>query len=136
MAQSDPKRLGVSVDIKPHAYDPVANPELFEGVLARRVVAFLIDFLILSIPVVFVSMFIFVVGIVTFGLGFLIYGLLPARHAGGNRRHQQYGALRRACRRHAAPGLMYGHFMSSGFPSPLTSRTLRATVSPSRPRLT
>jgi uncharacterized RDD family membrane protein YckC len=76
MAQSDPKRLGVSVDIKPHAYDPVANPELFEGVLARRVVAFLIDFLILSIPVVFVSMFIFVVGIVTFGLGFLIYGLL------------------------------------------------------------
>ncbi len=76
MAQSDPRRLGVSVDIKPHAYDPVANPELFEGVLARRVVAFLIDFVILSIPVVFVSMFIFVVGVVTFGLGFLIYGLL------------------------------------------------------------
>ena len=74
--QFDPKRLGMSVDIKPHAYDPVANPELFEGVVARRVVAFLIDFLILSIPVVFVSMFIFVVGIVTFGLGFLIYGLL------------------------------------------------------------
>ena len=36
----------------------------------------LIDFLILSIPVVFVSMFIFVIGIVTFGLGFLFYGLL------------------------------------------------------------
>jgi uncharacterized RDD family membrane protein YckC len=66
----------MSVDIKPHAYDPIANPELFEGVVSRRVVAFLIDFLILSIPVVFVSMFIFVVGIVTFGLGFLIYGLL------------------------------------------------------------
>jgi uncharacterized RDD family membrane protein YckC len=74
--QFEPKRLGVSVDIKPHAYDPAANPELFEGVLARRVVAFLIDFVILSIPVVFVSMFIFVVGVVTFGLGFLIYGLL------------------------------------------------------------
>jgi len=74
--RADPKRLGMSVEIKPHAYDPVANPELFDGVLARRVVAFLIDFLILSIPVVFVSMFIFVIGIVTFGLGFLIYGLL------------------------------------------------------------
>lgn len=72
----DPKRLGVSVELKPHAYDPVASPELFEGVLARRVVAFLIDFVILSIPVVFVSMFIFVVGVVTFGLGFLFYGLL------------------------------------------------------------
>ena len=76
MATSEPRRLGVSIELKPHAYDPVANPELFEGVVARRVVAFLIDFLILSIPVVFVSMFIFVVGIVTFGLGFLFYGLL------------------------------------------------------------
>ena len=69
-----PKRIGVSIELKPHAYDPVANPELFEGVLARRVVAFLIDFVILALPVVFVSMFIFVVGIVTFGLGFLFYG--------------------------------------------------------------
>ena len=76
MAQSEPRRLGVSVELKPHAYDPATNPELFEGVLARRVVAFLIDFLILSVPVVFVSMFIFVIGIVTFGLGFLFYGLL------------------------------------------------------------
>ena len=76
MATSEPKRLGVSIELKPHAYDPAANPELFEGVVARRVVAFLIDFLILSIPVVFVSMFIFVVGVVTFGLGFLFYALL------------------------------------------------------------
>jgi uncharacterized RDD family membrane protein YckC len=76
MATSGPKRIGVSIELKPHAYDPAANPELFEGVVARRIVAFLIDFLILSVPVVFVSMFIFVVGIVTFGLGFLFYGLL------------------------------------------------------------
>ena len=76
MATSEPRRIGVSIELKPHAYDPATNPELFEGVVARRVVAFLIDFLILSIPVVFVSMFIFVVGIVTFGLGFLFYGLL------------------------------------------------------------
>ena len=76
MAASEPKRIGVSFEVKPHAYDPAANPELFEGVVARRIVAFLIDFLILSIPVVFVSMFIFVVGVVTFGLGFLLYGLL------------------------------------------------------------
>ena len=64
MAQSEPRRLGVSVELKPHAYDPATSPELFEGVVSRRVVAFLIDFLILSIPVVFVSMFIFVIGIV------------------------------------------------------------------------
>ena len=76
MAASEPRRIGVSFEVKPHAYDPAANPELFEGVVARRIVAFLIDFLILSVPVVFVSMFIFAVGIVTFGLGFFLYGLL------------------------------------------------------------
>ena len=76
MAASEPKRIGVSIELKPHAYDPATGPELFEGVMARRVVAFLIDFLILATPVVFVSMFIFVVGIVTFGLGFLFYALL------------------------------------------------------------
>ena len=43
MPQTEPKRIGVSIEVKPHAYDPRANPELFEGVLARRVVAFLID---------------------------------------------------------------------------------------------
>ena len=76
MAASDPRRIGVSIELKPHAYDPAANPELFEGVLARRLVAFLIDFVILAVPVLFVAMFIFVVGVVTFGLGFLFYGLL------------------------------------------------------------
>jgi uncharacterized RDD family membrane protein YckC len=45
-------------------------------VVARRMIAFVIDFVILAIPVVFVAMFIFVVGIVTFGLGLLFYGLL------------------------------------------------------------
>jgi uncharacterized RDD family membrane protein YckC len=76
MATSEPKRIGVSIELKPHAYDPAANPELFEGVLARRMLAFLIDFVILALPVAFAAMFIFVVGIVTFGLGFLFYGLL------------------------------------------------------------
>ena len=37
MATSEPRRLDVSIELKPHAYDPVANPELFEGVMARRV---------------------------------------------------------------------------------------------------
>jgi uncharacterized RDD family membrane protein YckC len=76
MATSEPKRIGVSIELKPHAYDPAANPELFEGVVSRRLVAFLIDFVILAVPVIFAAMFIFAIGIVTFGLGFLLYGLL------------------------------------------------------------
>lgn len=76
MASSDPKRIGVSIELKPHAYDPAVSPELFEGLLARRVVAFLIDFVILAVPVLFVAMFIFVVVGVTLGLGFFLYFLV------------------------------------------------------------
>mgnify|MGYP002633021501 CR=1 FL=1 len=67
----------MSMDIKPHAYDPDLNPELFEGVLARRVVAFLIDFVVIAVPVMLAAMFIFVFGIVTLGFGWALYWLLP-----------------------------------------------------------
>ncbi len=67
----------MSMDIRPHAYDPAANPELFDGVLARRVLAFFIDFLVIAIPVVLAAMFIFVFGIVTLGFGWVLYWLLP-----------------------------------------------------------
>jgi uncharacterized RDD family membrane protein YckC len=63
-------------DVRPHAYDPAANPELFEGVLARRVVAFIIDLIIIAIPLVAAAMFIFVFGLVTFGLGWAMFWLL------------------------------------------------------------
>ncbi len=62
---TDPRRIGVSIDVKPHAYDPAVNPELFEGVLARRFVAFLIDVTILAIPVMFAAIFIFIFGVIT-----------------------------------------------------------------------
>ena len=65
------------IDIKPHAYDPERTPELFEGVLARRVVAFVIDFVLIAVPVLLAAMFIFAFGIVTLGLGFALYWLLP-----------------------------------------------------------
>ncbi len=73
---SDPKRLGVSFELKPHAYDPAANPELFDGVPARRVIAFFIDLVIVAIPVVFVAMFILVFGLFTLGLGWMLFWLL------------------------------------------------------------
>ncbi len=73
---SGPGQIGTSFDVKPHAYDPAANPELFEGVLARRVVAFFIDVLIIVIPLVAAALFIFVFGLVTFGLGWALFWLL------------------------------------------------------------
>jgi len=67
----------MSIDIKPHAYDPAAQPELFEGVLPRRVVAFAIDFVIIAAPIVLGAMVIFAFGVVTLGLGWALYWLLP-----------------------------------------------------------
>jgi len=78
MTDSGPSsaRTGIPFDVKPHAYDSAASPELFEGVLARRVVAFIIDLIVIGIPLVAASMFIFVFGIVTFGLGWALFWLL------------------------------------------------------------
>ncbi len=71
----------MSMDIKPHAYDPDLNPELFEGVLARRVLAFFIDVLIIAVPVILAAIFIFVFGVVTLGFGWALYWLLPPASA-------------------------------------------------------
>lgn len=76
MTDSGPGRIGVSIEVKPHAYDPVANPELFEGVLARRCMGFVIDVTIIAIPVLFAAVFIFIFGLVTLGIGWVLYWLL------------------------------------------------------------
>lgn len=77
MSSSEPNRINLPFEVRPHAYDPAANPELFEDVPARRVVAFVIDLVILAIPVALASMFIFAAGIVTLGFGFILFFLLP-----------------------------------------------------------
>jgi uncharacterized RDD family membrane protein YckC len=69
-------RIGIAAEIRPHAYDPQANPELFEGVLTRRVVAFFIDVIIIALPLLVAAVFIFVLGLITFGLGWALYWLM------------------------------------------------------------
>lgn len=56
-----------------HAYDPVAQPELFENVLARRVIAFFIDVLVIAVPLALLAVFILVFGVVTLGLGWFLF---------------------------------------------------------------
>ncbi|MET0876828.1 MAG: RDD family protein [Tardiphaga sp.] len=58
------------------AYDPWQHPELYSGVLTRRVFAFLIDLVVISIPVILAVIFIFVFGIVTLGLGWSLFWLV------------------------------------------------------------
>src|SRR5258708_16639693 len=54
--------------VPPHAFDPDMQPELFRGVLTRRVFAFLLYLVVLSVPVILGYLFIAVFGLVTLGL--------------------------------------------------------------------
>ncbi len=58
------------------AYDPWLQPELFRGVLTKRFFAFLVDLVVLSIPIVLTIIFITLFGIVTLGLGWFLFWLI------------------------------------------------------------
>jgi uncharacterized RDD family membrane protein YckC len=71
--------MGLSAHSRPHAYDPATNPELFDGVLARRVIAFVIDAIIICVPIILGTLFVLIFGLLTFGLGwFLLFLWWPA----------------------------------------------------------
>src|ERR1700754_4278164 len=61
--------------VPPTAFDPDLDPELFRGVLTRRMSAFLIDLVVLSVPVVFGYVFIALFGLLTLGLGWMLFWL-------------------------------------------------------------
>ena len=61
--------------VPPHAFDPVSQPELFRGVLTRRFFACLIDLVVLSVPVILGYLFIAVFGVITLGLGWVLFWL-------------------------------------------------------------
>jgi uncharacterized RDD family membrane protein YckC len=63
-------------DFQPHAFDPLSQPELFRGVLTRRAFAFLIDLVVLSVPVILAVIFIALFGVVTLGLGWALFWLV------------------------------------------------------------
>jgi uncharacterized RDD family membrane protein YckC len=63
------------VNPQPHAFDPLTQPELFRGVLTRRLFAFLIDLVVLSVPVILAYLFIAVFGLITLGLGWALFWL-------------------------------------------------------------
>jgi len=75
---AEPDRIGAPIEPRPHIYDPIANPELFDGVLACRAIAFIIDVIIIALPVVGAALFIFLLGFLTFGLGWILFWPLHA----------------------------------------------------------
>ena len=69
MSYTGPRAAG----IEPHAFDPLTQPELFEGVLERRVMAFLVDVVVIAVPLMVFAVFIVMFGLVTLGLGFFLF---------------------------------------------------------------
>jgi uncharacterized RDD family membrane protein YckC len=69
-----PPRSGTDF-IKPSpAFDPVAQAQLFNGVIGKRCIAFIIDAIIISLLWLVAVLVVGVLGIVTLGLGWLLFG--------------------------------------------------------------
>jgi uncharacterized RDD family membrane protein YckC len=58
------------------AFDPRSEPALFEGILSKRVFAFLVDAVIVLALMVPAAIVVAILGLFTLGLGWLIYGIL------------------------------------------------------------
>ncbi len=65
-----------SVDERRHAYDAKQNPALFDGVLSRRVIAFLFDAVMILALMAAMSVVIFILGVLTFSLAWGLYAIL------------------------------------------------------------
>lgn len=61
------------IDYQP---DPLTNFRLYSGVRTKRLLAFLLDVVILAILTFMAGAIIFVLGILTLGLGWLLYAIL------------------------------------------------------------
>src|SRR5215469_17619858 len=62
--------------LKPHAYDPARTPELFEGVLARRILAFAVDVVIIFAPVALAFVCVALLVLLTLGLAWPLFWLI------------------------------------------------------------
>ena len=86
-------------DDRQQAFDPAVHPALFDGVLSRRVLAFLFDAVMIMALMVVASIVIAFLGIITFGLGWLLFAILFPLVA------LSYTALTLGGHRAATPGM-------------------------------
>ena len=64
------------LDGRTAAFDPAIRPELYDGVRSRRTFAFLIDVAVILFLELAASMLVVIFGLVTFGLGWLLFSLI------------------------------------------------------------
>ena len=85
MSQHQPHSTQTGNGIQPHAFNPVTQPQLFDAVIRKRCFAFIIDVIAIGILWVMAIAVVTVLGILTLGLGWLLFGLVfPAVGLGYN----------------------------------------------------
>jgi uncharacterized RDD family membrane protein YckC len=82
---STPARAGTQIGDQPHAFNPVTQPQLFQAVIRKRCVAFIVDAIIILALTAIAYVAVAVLGIITLGLAWLLFGLVfPAVGLGYN----------------------------------------------------
>jgi uncharacterized RDD family membrane protein YckC len=76
MSDSTPARDG-GVDIRT-LYDPVTQPALFDGILSKRIVAFLVDAVLIVALMIPAALMVLILGVVTLGLAWFLFPVLFA----------------------------------------------------------
>jgi uncharacterized RDD family membrane protein YckC len=80
-----PPRTGPNFADQPHAYDPVSQSRLFDAVIRKRTVAFVVDAIIILVLTVVAYVVVALLGVITLGLAWLLFGLVfPAVGLGYN----------------------------------------------------
>lgn len=58
-----------------YVFDPVREPQLFDGVLSKRVLAFIVDVILLGIFELLAVFVVFAMGLFTFGVAWFLFAL-------------------------------------------------------------
>lgn len=78
-------RTPTSLGEHAHAFNPVTQPQLFEAVIRKRCVAFIVDAIIILALTAIAYIAVAVLGVLTLGLAWLLFGLVfPAVGLGYN----------------------------------------------------
>jgi uncharacterized RDD family membrane protein YckC len=80
-----PPSTGSNFADQPHVYDPVNQRQLFDGVIRKRILAFIVDAIIILVLTAVAYVVVALLGIITLGLAWLLFGLVfPAVGLGYN----------------------------------------------------
>ena len=71
-----PPRSGADFTEQPHVFDPVTQPALFNAVIRKRCVAFIVDAIIIMVLTAVAYIVVGVLGVITLGLAWLLLGLV------------------------------------------------------------